>query len=365
MNKTQLDPIKFIFELSDLPANYRNLSDENLYDAVSSFFSEYFKGIGGEVKIEIINNQVVVKWLPYSLEDTENAIEEAINLLQKGQHAQGEVILAELFKKYPENPIILFNYGMLLSDKKQLNEAIKMLDRLVEICPDHAQAWNALGIAHFRSGDRSEALYKLKKSYELNPDDPYTLRNLGGLLADESEEKAFPYIQKAAQLLPEDPQAQYGYGLSLMKLKEYDEADMAFRKVIALAPYTEIEELAKEARTKIASVKMRSASDFQPRMDVVMYCLAALEKYEALGPEKKQAITFEIAMLGRGGLDINNPEPKYTLKSLPGKFSGMQLVTYMFVGMKQIEPNLDPGIDLEEEYKAALTLFGKKPNPNE
>ena len=30
-------------------------------------------------------------------------------------------------------------------------------------------------------------------------------------------------------------------------------------------------------------------------------------------------------MLGRTGLDINDPTDKYTLKALPGKFSGLHL----------------------------------------
>jgi len=35
-------------------------------------------------------------------------------------------------------------------------------------------------------------------------------------------------------------------------------------------------------------------------------------------------------MLGRSGLDINDPDDKYTLKALPGKFSGLHLLAIMF-----------------------------------
>jgi hypothetical protein len=34
-------------------------------------------------------------------------------------------------------------------------------------------------------------------------------------------------------------------------------------------------------------------------------------------------------MLGRNGLDINDPTDKYTLKALPGKFSGLHLLAVM------------------------------------
>jgi len=34
-------------------------------------------------------------------------------------------------------------------------------------------------------------------------------------------------------------------------------------------------------------------------------------------------------MLGRNGLHINDPTDKYTLKALPGKFSGLHLLAVM------------------------------------
>ena len=88
-----------------------------------------------------------------------------------------------------------------------------------------------------------------------------------------------------------------------------------------------------------------------------MYCLGALQTFRELGTDKCRAIAFEIGMLGRSGLDINDPAPKYTLRSLPGLFSGMHLVSMMYVGMKQHIPDADVGIDLSREYNEALNLF--------
>ena len=102
---------------------------------------------------------------------------------------------------------------------------------------------------------------------------------------------------------------------------------------------------------------MRDKAPDGLRMDAVMYCLSALETFEKLGPEKAMAITTEIALLGRSGLDINEPEKKYTLKSLGGEFTGLQLVSYMYVGLKRVDPNQDAGIDLAKEYSMALKLF--------
>jgi hypothetical protein len=97
-----------------------------------------------------------------------------------------------------------------------------------------------------------------------------------------------------------------------------------------------------------------------PRMDAVMYCLDALEKFDGLTPEQVQAVTLEIAMLGRQGLDTNDPTPKYRLRSLPGEFTGLHLVSLLYVGFEQINPGHDVGFDLSQEYETAQQLFSRK-----
>lgn len=53
---------------------------------------------------------------------------------------------------------------------------------------------------------------------------------------------------------------------------------------------------------------------------------------------------------------MNDLAKKYRLKKMPGEFSGLQLVCYMYVGFKQIAPEQDIGFDLAEEYEDAAAL---------
>ena len=105
------------------------------------------------------------------------------------------------------------------------------------------------------------------------------------------------------------------------------------------------------------SQKMTDELGNEQNTDTVMYCLAALENYQELPPEKIQAVAYEIAMLGRGGFDIQDTDRKYTLESLPGKFTAIQLMAYLYVGLKQTDPDLDPGVNLDNEYKLAHEIF--------
>jgi tetratricopeptide (TPR) repeat protein len=347
------------FDLSLLPIEPELLQNDQalLNSAISQYFAEYFNRIGGQADIVQSENILTVTWSPSSMDDYGNAVQEVIRLLKQGAYSTAEPIIKGMLTRFPDDPALLFNYGMVLSDQGLLKDAIDMLGKAVKSDPDNANAWNALGVAQSRAGDNEKSIFSLKKSYELDSGNGYTARNLGALIAKKSAEQALPYLKKASQLLPEDQQAQYGMAFCLLQLGKPNDADPYFKKAIEIDPYNDLSQLCREERTKIAQTSMRSASQGDERPDAVMYCLAALNKFKEVDPAQRQTITFEIAMLGQSGLDINNPTKKYQLKSMPGDFTGMQLLSYMYVGLKQMEPGIDTGIDLEKEYQVALNIF--------
>ncbi len=64
-------------------------------------------------------------------------------------------------------------------------------------------------------------------------------------------------------------------------------------------------------------------------------------------------------MVGTRGLQVNDPAEQYSLRSIPGKFSGLQLLCIEYVGFQIIDPKVDIGFDLSAEYAAARVMFGK------
>lgn len=90
----------------------------------------------------------------------------------------------------------------------------------------------------------------------------------------------------------------------------------------------------------------------------VWHLLDALKRFERLTPEQVRQIAFEVGTLGQNGLDYASPEPKYRLQSLPAEsFTGLQLMCLMFAGFKQIAPDHDLRMNLEEPFLQALELF--------
>jgi len=87
-----------------------------------------------------------------------------------------------------------------------------------------------------------------------------------------------------------------------------------------------------------------------------MYITGSLERFSQMNAEEIKAVGMEIAMLGQNGLDINDPDKKYTLQSIPGTFSGLHLVAIMYTAFQLIAPGTDVGIDFSREYEAAKEL---------
>ena len=88
------------------------------------------------------------------------------------------------------------------------------------------------------------------------------------------------------------------------------------------------------------------------------FCCEALRMFAAMSADEVRRITLEIAMLGTKGLSVSDPSARYTLHSLPGEFSGLQLLCYEYVGFKIIDPTVDIGFDIAADYEEACLGSG-------
>ena len=96
---------------------------------------------------------------------------------------------------------------------------------------------------------------------------------------------------------------------------------------------------------------------------ITMYMLAALQYFNGMPLAKIKEIGFEIGLQGQQGIDHENMEQRYYLKSIPDKeFTGLQILSYMYVAFHFIDPALDTGLKFKKEFEAAKGLFesGKK-----
>ena len=363
-----MDPLSFDFkpaefDLSLLPVDPEMLKSNEamMRSTLEAHLREVFQRLPGEWRITHHENHISVMWLPETSQDMDSVMDLVIGLFHRRAFGQAETILRTLSSRYPDDRRVLFNLGVMLCEQGSLQEAREVLKRLTLTAPDFANGWNALGVALSREGKRKAASSAFQKSLGLDPENGSALRNLGALMGRRHPQEALRYLKRAAKLLPSDQPAQYTYGKHLMDMGSLTDADAVLKKAIALNEDSEIADLCREARIKIVRRKLKDTVPRGLRTDVVAFCLAALETFREVGRERTQTVAFEIASLARSGLDIKDRTSRFRLLSLPGEFSALQLVVYMFAGLKKVAPRTDPGIDFSREYAFALAMLsGKK-----
>ena len=80
--------------------------------------------------------------------------------------------------------------------------------------------------------------------------------------------------------------------------------------------------------------------------------------FATIPADEVKHVTMEIAMLGTKGLSVRDPAARHTLHSLPGAFSGLQLLCHEYTGFRLIEPSAGIGLDIVAEYEEAVRQVG-------
>ena len=158
-------------------------------------------------------------------------------LLAKGDTRKATEVLERLDQTYPDTPLIKYELARAYLKKNNMNQAKVVLDQVISINPNYAEAILLLADINLRSG-HGEAVIEpmtrlLKRSPELRPAALLLAAAYGSL--DRFDDAAV-ITGEEAKLAPRDPQAQMALGLTLRQAKRNDEARQAFEKAAELAP---------------------------------------------------------------------------------------------------------------------------------
>ena len=345
------------FDVQLLPPAARTIGSTAFRDAVILHFVRKYVANGEHAIVSVDDKEIHVVSFPANLDPHEYVQ----SLLQSGRIKEALPYLEAMVETYKTDAEALYNLGLAYSELGRYEDAVMRLKKAVENDPNHSNAWVGIGLAYIRLKRIQDAIDALNKAINLNPANGYAHRNMGGLLSIEDNHKAaLPHFREAVHQLPNDPQALYGLAKCLEQLGELEEADGLYLNVIDRFPLSQVAEPARSGRTSIAHKNLRSNAVGGLRPDVMMYITGALDTFKKLGPKKRQEIAFEIGMKGQSGLDINDPDQKYSLNSLPGKFSGLHLLAIMYAAFQEIDPALDVGANFKTEYQMALKLQDDK-----
>lgn len=103
----------------------------------------------------------------------------AIKHMRKSEYKEAVEVMSDLIKSEPDQPNHYRFRAELLRLWGKLGRAKRDYEKMTEIAPDSAVAFNGLAEVHLQAGDYEPALAAAQKAYELAPDEWVAPYNLG------------------------------------------------------------------------------------------------------------------------------------------------------------------------------------------
>ena len=134
-------------------------------------------------------------------------------------------VLSSANERFPDDTDLLYEQAMMAEKLNRMDELERLLRRVIELKPDSAQAYNALG---YSLADRrvrlAEARELIKKALELTPGDPFITDSLGWVeYRLGNREEALRLLRQAYAARP-DPEIAAHLGEVLWSFGQQDEA---------------------------------------------------------------------------------------------------------------------------------------------
>lgn len=127
------------------------------------------------------------------------------------------------------------NRALVYEDLNKYDFAKVDLTKATEICPNFDFAWASLAEVNFSMNNMDECIAAGEKAVELNPDNAFAHAQIGCALGNQGkDEDALKELQTAIRLSPTRNTYFQNEGVSLFRLKKYDEAVDAFTKSIMI-----------------------------------------------------------------------------------------------------------------------------------
>lgn len=157
---------------------------------------------------------------------------------QAKDFAASRRVLEAAAGKWPKDTDILYALGMVLDKLHETDAGIEVMERIIAINPDHADALNYVGYSLAdRKRDMDRALVLIRKALELKPDSGYIVDSLAWAYYRMGKlDKAWEEIQRATLLNDEDSTIWEHYGDVALALGLKDKAREGFRRSLKLAP---------------------------------------------------------------------------------------------------------------------------------
>jgi len=154
-------------------------------------------------------------------------------LREAKQYEEAFQVLSQSLKKMPDHPELLYEAGMVASLMGRRDTFEQMMRKLIQLKPDHAQAYNALGYDFLDRNERvQEGMQLVEKAYALTPDDAAITDSMGwGYYRLGDLAKSLEFLRRAYAGNP-DPEIAAHLGEVLWVQGKKDEAQNIWQQAL-------------------------------------------------------------------------------------------------------------------------------------
>jgi tetratricopeptide (TPR) repeat protein len=245
-----------------------SISSYAIFHALTKNFREAAKFMKGALDVSPENPQInlIAAMLFDHIRDRNNAelyAKTAIDLssdkyLKDEAQALYSRIYAGITEEEQRDNREKFLQAVILLRKNEIEKALDIIDRVVEVEPQFWRAWFLKGVTCRISNNLDSALEAFDHVDELYPEQAYLRHEIAKcLMAQEKFSEAFPLLRYAFKSHPEDPEIMANMGLNYFYLGRLNEAETLLKQVQKTDPdnknieayLTEIEKIKKKKQS--------------------------------------------------------------------------------------------------------------------
>lgn len=173
-------------------------------------------------------------------EEAQLVVAEAQLLRDASRHQEAFKLLGEALAKQPDQPELLYDHALTAEKLERFEVLEANLRKLIEVRPDHAHAYNALGYSFAERNMRlPEARKLIEKALELAPEDYFIIDSLGWVLYRQGDLRgAAEQLRRAYNGRP-DAEIGAHLGEVLWVMGEREEANRVWRESLKASPENE------------------------------------------------------------------------------------------------------------------------------
>lgn len=169
-------------------------------------------------------------------EELNRQIEAAFARHKRGELGFAAGVYRQVLAQDPDHPAALHYLGLIAQQTGSSSQALRLLERSIEIDPTDPRAHNHLGQVHVALNDKRSAATCFERALQIDPNHVASLNNLANITMTRDLLQAISLYRRALALNPDAAFAAYNLAQALNENNSFDEAVVLYRRTIALDP---------------------------------------------------------------------------------------------------------------------------------